>query len=62
MTSPPLVSVCLPCWRRNVSMTDDPPQRPGFPEAGCVICSRRTNHGIYLSRDEAMSIIEASKQ
>lgn len=42
------IPICLPCWRTRVSLGGDPPNRPGFPEEICGLCSRRTNHGIYV--------------
>ena len=43
------VAVCLPCWRRVFGRWhSDPPQRGGWPEEQCVLCHKRTNHGIYV--------------
>lgn len=49
MTLRPL---CLPCWRKHVSMVWDPPTwAPGTKEEICDVCGRRTNAGIYLESD-----------
>lgn len=47
-----MFAVCVPCWRQGVSMTAEMPRGEGWPEERCTICSRRTNHGIYLTREQ----------
>jgi hypothetical protein len=51
------VAVCLPCWRRALGRTSDPPRVGGFPEERCVLCANRTNHGIYVE-DTTLDEIE----
>jgi hypothetical protein len=46
--TPLIEPICLPCYRRLISMTGDPPRAPGWPEETCALCGRRTNHGIYV--------------
>jgi hypothetical protein len=45
--------ICLPCWRTEVSMHDDPPQVEGWHEhpeqiVQCSWCDRKTNNGIRV--------------
>jgi len=56
-TTPSKRPLCLPCWRKHVSMVWDPPTwAPGEHEEVCDICSRRTTAGIYLDSPTKLTL------
>ena len=43
-----LLIICLPCYRRNISMTDETIRSPVVETVECVWCGRSASYRIFV--------------